>query len=126
METVRREESTEVLNTTSADAGAVYPGPSLQAVSAPIVDANTNGAAGMTTHQMETSSGDPYAVRRDPPLKVEIGIYLVFGILEGLLGIRFVLGLLGANPAAGFAQFIYGITDPLIAPFVGLFGQPRF
>ena len=126
METVRREESTEVLNTTSADAGAVYTGPRLQAVSAPVVNANTNGAAGMTTHQTETSSGDPYAVRRDLPLKVQNGIYLLFGILEGLLGIRFVLGLLGANPAAGFAQFIYGITGPFIAPFVGLFGQPRF
>jgi YggT family protein len=43
-----------------------------------------------------------------------------------LLGIRFVLGLFGANPAAGFAQFIYGLTGPFIAPFVGLFGQPRF
>ena len=80
----------------------------------------------MTTHQTDTSSGDPYAVRRDLPLKVQNSIYLLFGILEGLLGIRFVLGLLGANPAAGFAQFIYGITGPFIAPFVGLFGQPRF
>jgi len=80
----------------------------------------------MTTHQTETFSGDPYAVRRDRPLQVQNVIYLLFGILEGLLGIRFVLGLLGANPAAGFAQFIYGITGPFIAPFVGLFGQPRF
>jgi hypothetical protein len=126
METVRREESTEVLNTTSADAGAVYTEPPPKAVSAPIVNANPNGAAGMTTHQTETSSGDPYAVRRDLPLKVQNGLYLLFGILEGLLGIRFVLGLLGANPAAGFAQFIYGMTGPFIAPFVGLFGQPRF
>jgi len=102
METVRREESTEVLNTTSAD------------------------AAGMTTHQTETSSGDPYAVRRDRPFKVQNVIYLLFGILEGLLGIRFVLGVFGANPAAGFAQFVYGVTGPFIAPFAGLFGQPRF
>ncbi len=109
METVRREESTEVLNT-----------------AAPAVDASTNGTAGMTTHQTITSSGDPYAVRRDLPLRLQNGIYLVVGILQGLLGIRFVLGLLGANPAAGFAQFIYGITGPFIAPFVGLFGQPRF
>jgi len=100
METVRREES--------------------------IVNSNTVGGSDMTTHQTETSSGDPYAVRRDLPLKVQNGIYLVFGILEGLLGIRFVLGLFGANPAAGFAQLIYGITAPFIAPFVGLFGQPRF
>ena len=122
MQTVRREESTEVSNTNSADTGAVYPGP----VSAPIINMNTNGAAGVTTHQTETSSGDPYAIRRDLPLKVQNVIYLLCGILEGLLGIRFILGLLGANPAAGFAQFIYGMTGPFIAPFVGLFGQPRF
>jgi len=126
METVRHEESTEVLNTTSADAGTVYAEPRLQTVSAPIVNANTNGTAGMTTHQTETSSGDPYAVRRDLPHKVQNVIYLLFGILGGLLGIRFVLGLLGANPAAGFAQFIYGITGPFMAPFAGLFGQPRY
>jgi YggT family protein len=126
METVRREETTEVLNTTPADAGTVYTGDRPQAVSAPMINANTNGATDMTTHQTETSSGDPYAVRRDLPFKVQNGIYLLFGLLEGLLGIRFVLGLLGANPAAGFAQFIYGITGPFIAPFVGLFGQPRF
>jgi hypothetical protein len=126
METVRREESNEVWYTTPADAGVVYTGERLQPVSAPIVNANTNGATGMTTHQTETSSGDPYATRRDLPLKAQNGIYLLFGLLEGLLGIRFVLGLLGANPAAGFAQFVYGITGPFIAPFVGLFGQPRF
>lgn len=126
METVRREKSTEVSSTNTADAGDVYTGPRLQAGSAPIVVANTDGVAGMTTHQTETSSGDPYAERRDLPLKVQNFIYLLFGILEGLLGIRFVLGFLGANPTAGFAQFIYGITGPFISPFAGLFGQPRF
>jgi YggT family protein len=53
-------------------------------------------------------------------------IYLLFGVLEGLLAIRFVFPLLGANPAAGFAQFIYSITGPFLAPFVGLFGAARF
>ena len=74
----------------------------------------------------ETVSGDPFAARRGQVLKVQQVIYLLFGLLEGLLGIRFVLGILGANPAAGFAQFIYGITGPFIAPFTGLFGQPSF
>ncbi len=50
---------------------------------------------------------------------------MLFGILEGLLGIRFVLALFGANPAAGFAQFIYSITKPFLVPFVGLFGTAR-
>jgi len=43
--------------------------------------------------------------------------YLVFGIIEGLLAIRLILKLLGANPHAGFANFIYGVTDFFMAPF---------
>jgi YggT family protein len=126
METVRREESTEVLNPNPADGATAYVEPRLQAVSAPVVVGNTDGSTGVTTQQTVTSTGDPYAVRRDLPLRVQNGLYLLFGVLEGLLAIRFVLRLLGANPAAGFAQFIYGVTAPFIAPFVGLFGQPRF
>ena len=46
--------------------------------------------------------------------------YLVFGIIEGLLAIRLVLKLLGANPQAGFTNFIYGLTDFFMAPFRNL------
>jgi hypothetical protein len=42
-----------------------------------------------------------------------------------VLLIRFVLKALGANADAGFAQLMYGITGPLVAPFVGLFGTPQ-
>ena len=49
---------------------------------------------------------------------------MIFGLIEGLILIRFILKALGANPSAGFAQFIYGITAPLVAPFYGLFGNP--
>ena len=52
-------------------------------------------------------------------------VYLIFGLIEGLIAIRFVLKALGANPSAGFAEFIYGITNVLVAPFVGLFGNPQ-
>ncbi len=51
-------------------------------------------------------------------------VTLVFGVIEGLLLIRFALKALGANPAAGFASFIYDVTGPLLAPFTGLFGTP--
>lgn len=47
-------------------------------------------------------------------------IYLVFGIIDGLLLIRLVLKLLGANPHAGFSSFTYGVTDFFLAPFHGL------
>jgi hypothetical protein len=41
------------------------------------------------------------------------------GIVNGLLGIRFLLKLLGANPASGFVSFIYNATRPLVAWFAG-------
>ena len=118
MATVTREERTDVVNSEVAGNGAVSSGPR-------VVDANPNGLASTTAHQTETFSGDPYAVRREGALRLQGGIYLLFGILEGLLAIRFGLALLGANPAAGFAQFIYSITKPFLAPFVGLFGTAR-
>ena len=108
----RREQYAEVVSSNTADVGSV--------------DVGTSSPAGTTAHQTETFTGDPYAVRRDLPLRIQNGVYLLLGILEALLGIRFVLGLLGANPAASFAQFIYRITEPFLAPFVGLFGKPRF
>ena len=67
---------------------------------------------------------DPYAPRRNNTYKLVSLVYLVFGLIETLILIRFVLKVLGANPSAGFAEFIYGITNGLVAPFVGLFGTP--
>src|ERR671933_974512 len=68
---------------------------------------------------------DPYAGRRHAAYRLVQAIYLVFGIVEALIAIRFVLRALGANPDAGFAQLVYGLTAPLVAPFVGLFGSPQ-
>ncbi len=38
-----------------------------------------------------------------------------------LLAIRFVFALMGANPANGFAHFVYSFTAPFVAPFYNLF-----
>lgn len=52
-------------------------------------------------------------------------VWYILGILEALLAFRFVLKLLGANPAAGFSSFIYGITYPFAAPFLNVFKITR-
>lgn len=44
-----------------------------------------------------------------------------FGVLEVLLGVRFVLKLLGANAEAAFVKLIYSITEMFTAPFVAVF-----
>lgn len=49
--------------------------------------------------------------------------YILASILEVLLALRIILSLLGANRSNGFAQFIYSITYPFVAPFFGLFGS---
>jgi len=51
-------------------------------------------------------------------------IWYFFGLLEGLLAIRFALRAIGANPDNGFATFIYGITALFVAPFATLVAQP--
>jgi YggT family protein len=44
----------------------------------------------------------------------------LFGLLYGLLVVRFVLDLLDARPGAGFVRFIRELTDPFYAPFQGI------
>ncbi len=51
-------------------------------------------------------------------------IALVFSVLEVLLLVRFALKLFGANAEQALASAIYGVTEPLVAPFRGIFAQP--
>ncbi len=48
-------------------------------------------------------------------------VWYILGILEAALAFRFLLKLLGANAAAGFTSFIYGVTSPFAAPFLRVF-----
>lgn len=48
-------------------------------------------------------------------------IWFISGVILVVLAFRFVFALLGANPANGFADFVYDISYPLVAPFFGLF-----
>ena len=86
-----------------------------------VVEATPN----VSTDRTEATTYDPYAGRRALSVKITRAIYLIFGLIEALLAIRFVLKALGANAEAGFAQLVYGVTGPLIAPFRGLFGTPQ-
>lgn len=48
-------------------------------------------------------------------------VWYIAGLIITLLAFRFVLSLLGANRGNGFADFIYSVTYPFVAPFFGLF-----
>lgn len=72
----------------------------------------------------EQVTRDVAAERRQSFALVIQIIWGVLGLLEILLGLRFLLKLIGANPASGFAAFTYGITAPFVAPFNLLVGTP--
>lgn len=48
-------------------------------------------------------------------------VWYIVGVLEVLLTFRFFLKLLGANPGAGFTNFIYKTTYVFAAPFLNVF-----
>lgn len=50
-------------------------------------------------------------------------IYVVFGLLEVLLALRFVFLLIGANPASNIVAWVYSWSAPFVAPFANIFGQ---
>jgi uncharacterized protein YggT (Ycf19 family) len=56
--------------------------------------------------------------------RVTQGVDYLFYLLYGLLGIRFVLALLGASEQAGFVQFVNGLTQPFYGPFAGIVARP--
>jgi hypothetical protein len=52
-------------------------------------------------------------------------VWYILGIIETLLMFRFVLKLLGANAAAGFTKFIYGVTYVFAEPFLSVFRRTQ-
>jgi hypothetical protein len=65
-----------------------------------------------------------HRARRQALFQVTRIVWSFLVLLEVLLGLRFVLKLIAANPDSGFAAFMYGITGFFIAPFAGLIGTP--
>jgi YggT family protein len=51
-------------------------------------------------------------------------VTLIFTVLEIILLARFLLRLLGANPDQPLVAALYGLTDPLVRPFEGIFSIP--
>lgn len=51
-------------------------------------------------------------------------VYFLFALIEVLLGLRVVLRMLDANASNGFANFIYGLSQPFVILFANLFSNP--
>lgn len=52
-------------------------------------------------------------------------ISVIFGAFQVLLVIRFILKLGGAIEANPLVAGVYGVTEPLVRPFQGIFPQPE-
>ncbi len=67
---------------------------------------------------------DVNAERRYVLRKVSQVIWLLFTVLELLIGLRVVLKLIAADPNNPFANFIYRVTSIFLQPFFGLTATP--
>lgn len=64
----------------------------------------------------------------DTVITERIIIYLtnaIVSIIELLIGLRVVLKLFGASTQSAFVRWLYDTTQPLLAPFEGMFPSPR-
>lgn len=71
------------------------------------------------SEQWETGSD-----RQVATFKVTQLIWLMVGILEAALALRFLLKLIAANPSSPIAALIYDFTDLFLIPFSGLTVTP--
>lgn len=51
-------------------------------------------------------------------------VWVLGSVLQAAIGMRILLKLMAANPDAGFAQFVYAMTEPFLRPFFGLVATP--
>ncbi len=77
----------------------------------------------ITTYENTNDSSDELIRKQGSSLYQTLSylIYFIFGVMNVVLGFRFVFKLLGANPASGFVDFIYSLSAALVAPFTGIF-----
>ncbi|MCL5952815.1 MAG: YggT family protein [Chloroflexi bacterium] len=67
---------------------------------------------------------DTSATRRQGLYQASALISYLFVLLEGMIALRILLKLIGANPSNAFASFIYNFTGLFLSPFIGLTPTP--
>jgi hypothetical protein len=74
----------------------------------------------------QTSLSELFTFNQETLRRITGLIQLGFGILNGLIGLRFLLKLMAANPDNAFASRMYFITAPFLWIFSGLTHNPSF
>lgn len=70
---------------------------------------------------VNTGYAAPVVATPGPLYYVRRVLGLLFGVLLVLLVLRIVLLALGANAGNGLVDFVYGLTEPFVGPFRGIF-----
>lgn len=83
----------------------------------------TNTQVGDTTVQKQVVSRRP---QTSSAVVLQRIIWFIVGFVSTVVAIRFVLLLLGANEEAAFTSFVYALSGPFVAPFVGILGEPTY
>jgi hypothetical protein len=71
-----------------------------------------------------TSHNEPEREQRIFSFKLTQLVWLMFGVLEGLIALRIGLKLIGANPESPIVALIYGFTSIFLFPFTAMVGSP--
>ncbi len=50
-------------------------------------------------------------------------VYFVLGVMEVIMGLRFIFRLLGANQDSSFVMVLYGLSHVFVSPFNGIFND---
>jgi len=111
----------------------VYDETRVEETSAPVADAaardvyqeRVSGPNGDQVVRSEHVSVPSAAARRNAGVtRAKQVIYFIFGAINVLLVMRFVLLLLGANEASPFVNLIYSLSRAFVLPFRGIFAEP--
>jgi hypothetical protein len=105
---------------------AITNAPTYNRAYAPVVAVPVAGVATAGTGSVATAGRtyQPEVKRSYALVRLTEFIWLLAGVLEALFAVRIILNLIGANQAAGFAQFITRVTTPFLAPFANLMSNP--
>lgn len=90
------------------------------------VTSTNTGLNGGQTSQTATSAQVPTKTeRRDAQSdRGNAWIWYIVGVVDLLLLLRIFFHLFNAR-TVGFTDFLYGITSPFVAPFRGIFANPK-
>ena len=74
--------------------------------------------------EVRTTQHEQGREQRVTTFKVTQIIWLLLGLLEAVLALRFVFKLIAVNAANPFAALLYNVTNLFVAPFASLVGAP--